>query len=212
MALEETGAEARSPAVSAPAKDSPRPLISRAVGAVLGDLDALHPRLRLANAVLFFCPRLAFNRVRVTVYRAIGVRIGPRTMVLGSLALHGPGRIWKLLRIGADCQITTPLFLDLAEKIEIGNNVAVGHHVVMVTTQHDTSRHWRRCGKSSAAPISVEDGCWIGARATILPGVTLGRGSVVAAGAVVTANVEPNTLVGGVPAKPIKKLSEDEGQ
>jgi acetyltransferase-like isoleucine patch superfamily enzyme len=78
----------------------------------------------------------------------------------------------------------------------------------MVTTQHDTEWAWRRCGRSTSAPIVVEDGCWIGARATILPGVTLGRGCVVAAGAVVASSVEPNMLVGGVPAKPIKQLPE----
>ncbi|MBV4357845.1 hypothetical protein KTO63_11845 [Parasegetibacter sp. MAH-26] len=56
------------------------------------------------------------------------------------------------------------------------------------------------------APITIEDGAWIGSRVTILPGVTIGEKSIIAAGAVVTKDVEPYTLVGGVPAKIIKHL------
>ena len=78
----------------------------------------------------------------------------------------------------------------------------------MITTNHDPGLGWRRCGALSKAPIVVEDGSWIGACATILPGITIGRGSVVAAGAVVTTDVDPHTMVGGVPAKRIKALPE----
>ena len=58
----------------------------------------------------------------------------------------------------------------------------------------------------SYAPIHVGKNVWIGANATVLAGVTIGDGAVVAAGAIVTKNVEPNTIVGGVPAKEIKKI------
>lgn len=69
----------------------------------------------------------------------------------------------------------------------------------------------RKCGGgvSLSAPITIEDGCWIGASVTILPGVRIGKGCVIAAGAVVTHDVEDNTLVGGVPAKVIKELSTE---
>ncbi|KAK8091235.1 amino acid transporter [Apiospora phragmitis] len=63
-------------------------------------------------------------------------------------------------------------------------------------------------GTSFARPIHIEDDCWIGARALILPGVRVGRGSTVAAGAVVAKDVEPYCLVGGVPAKLIRRLNE----
>lgn len=55
-------------------------------------------------------------------------------------------------------------------------------------------------------PITIGDDVWIGGHSTILPGVTIGNGAIVAAGAVVTKDVEPNTVVGGVPAKVIKKI------
>lgn len=63
-------------------------------------------------------------------------------------------------------------------------------------------------GTSFALPIRIEADCWIGARATILPGVTIGRGATVAAGAVVIKDVEAETLVGGVPARFIRSLKD----
>lgn len=63
-------------------------------------------------------------------------------------------------------------------------------------------------GTSFARPIHIGADCWIGARATILPGVRIGRGVTVAAGAVVTKDVEDQVLVGGVPARVIRKLGE----
>lgn len=64
-------------------------------------------------------------------------------------------------------------------------------------------------GTSFALPIRIEADCWIGARATILPGVTIGRGATVAAGAVVIKDVEAETLVGGVPARFIRILKSE---
>lgn len=61
-------------------------------------------------------------------------------------------------------------------------------------------------GTSYAKPITIESDCWVGARAVILPGVRIGRGTTVGAGAIVIKDVEPESLVGGVPAKLIKKL------
>lgn len=60
--------------------------------------------------------------------------------------------------------------------------------------------------RTFAKPIVIGDGCWIGVNATIIGGVTIGNGTVVVAGAVVTKDVAPNTIVGGVPAKVMKKL------
>jgi len=79
--------------------------------------------------------------------------------------------------------------------------------VCICTGTHQVEPHLREeTGGSFALPIRIEDDCWIGARATILPGVTIGRGSTVVAGAVVTKHVEPFSVVGGVPARIIKRL------
>lgn len=88
--------------------------------------------------------------------------------------------------------------------IEIGNNVLIGQQVVIATLNHDLSPEKR--ANMIPAPVRIGNGVWIGAHATILPGVTIGNGAVVAAGAVVTKDVPENTVVGGVPAKIIKSV------
>lgn len=95
--------------------------------------------------------------------------------------------------------------------VTIGNRVLVGPDVCICTGTHPTDWQGRQgaSGTSFAHPIHIEDHCWIGARAVIMPGVRIGRGSTVAAGAVVTSDVEPECLVGGVPAKLIRRLTRD---
>ncbi len=88
--------------------------------------------------------------------------------------------------------------------ITIDEGALIGHNVVLATINHDLDPSKRQ--SMSYAPIHIGKNVWIGANATVLAGVTIGDGAVVAAGAVVTKNVEPNTIVGGVPAKVIKKL------
>ena len=140
------------------------------------------------------------------MYRMAGFRIGRGTMVLGHLECSGQGRIWEKLVVGERCQLTSPLYLDLMDRVTIGDDVAVAHHVKLITTNHQIGPAHHRCGAMQCTPIVIENGVWIGAAAIILPGVTVGAGSVVAAGAVVTKAVEPNTLVGGVPARLIRQL------
>lgn len=95
----------------------------------------------------------------------------------------------------------------------IGNGVLVASDVCIGTGTHSTDWQTRQAmnGTSFAHPIRIEDDCWIGARAVILPGVRIGRGATVAAGAVVNKDVEAETLVGGVPAKLIKRMTQDGG-
>ena len=88
--------------------------------------------------------------------------------------------------------------------ITIDEGALIGHNVVLATINHDLDPANRQ--SMSYAPIHIGKNVWIGANATVLAGVTIGDGAVVAAGAVVTKNVEPNTIVGGVPAKVIKKI------
>ena len=94
-------------------------------------------------------------------------------------------------------------------KVIVGDDVRIGPGVCICTGTHDVDPDVRReAGGSFALPIKIENDCWIGANVTILPGVTIGRGSTVASGAVVTKDVSEYCLVGGVPAKVIKKLRE----
>lgn len=92
--------------------------------------------------------------------------------------------------------------------VKIGDGTLIAPDVTICTGTHNVTlaRRVEQRGTSFAKPIIIEADCWIGTRATILPGVRIGRGSTIAAGAVVAKDVEPDSLVGGVPAKLIKKL------
>lgn len=88
--------------------------------------------------------------------------------------------------------------------IRIGDGALIGHNVVLATLNHDLDPQER--GTVVPAPIVIGNQVWIGANATVLPGITIGDGAVIAAGAVVTRDVAPNTVVGGVPAKHIRDV------
>ncbi len=91
--------------------------------------------------------------------------------------------------------------------LEIGRDVMMGPDVIIFTSNHETTRTdipMRGQGGTQPRKVTIEDDVWIGARVIILPGVTIGRGSIIAAGAVVTKDVPSFSIVGGVPAKVIK--------
>ena len=91
--------------------------------------------------------------------------------------------------------------------IYIGNDVLIGHNACLLTLNHEMEPENR--ADMHPKPIHIEDKVWLGSNVTVLPGVTIGEGAIVAAGAVVTKDVESNTIVGGVPAKIIKRISDD---
>lgn len=90
--------------------------------------------------------------------------------------------------------------------INIGDSVWIGMDVCFICPSHEIGDQNQRAGKSTYSGITVGCGTWIGARSTILPNVSIGKGCIIAAGSVVTKEVPDNTMYGGVPAKLIKKL------
>ena len=98
--------------------------------------------------------------------------------------------------------------LDVAE-VTMGDWVMIGPHVLISTVNHPLSPRGRRNRLGVAKPVRIGDDVWIGGHATILPGVTIGDGAVVAAGAVVTKDVPPYTVVAGVPARVVKEIEDD---
>ena len=106
------------------------------------------------------------------------------------------------MKVGKGVFVNHSLTCMAAGGITIDDGVMIGPNVRIVTDNHDfENRMVLRC-----KPVHIGRNAWIGAGATILPGVTVGENAVVAAGAVVTKDVEPNTIVGGNPAKLIKRI------
>jgi len=96
----------------------------------------------------------------------------------------------------------------ISSNVTIGNNVMMGPEVIIYTCNHEFGRTdipMIQQGNQAIKPVIIEDDVWIGARVIILPGVKIGMGSIIGAGSVVTKNIEPYSIVGGVPAKLIKK-------
>ena len=113
------------------------------------------------------------------------------------------------LKIGDNSSIGQNSWL-LSDGITIGNNVMMGPYCIIITSDHATDNlEIPMCqqGFTEVKPVVIEDDVWIGARVIILKGVKIGKGSVIGAGSVVTKDVEPYSIVGGVPAKFIKKRS-----
>lgn len=112
----------------------------------------------------------------------------------------------KNTKIGKKVFINSSCHFQDQGGITIGNGVFIGHSVVLATLNHEMSPEKR--SDLHPAPIVIGDNVWIGSNATVLAGITIGNGAIVAAGAVVTKDVPENAVVGGVPAKIIKMISE----
>ena len=97
-------------------------------------------------------------------------------------------------------------YFDTRARIEVGRRAYLGYEVMLCTSGHRIGPPERRAGDYQADPIVIGDGAWVGARTVVLGGVTVGAGSIVAAGAVVTGDCEPGGLYAGVPARRVKDL------
>ena len=112
----------------------------------------------------------------------------------------------KNIRLGKRVFINSCCSFQDQGGVTIGDDVLIGHRVSLATLNHDPTpekRSWMH-----PAPIVIGNKVWIGDNATILPGVTIGENSIVAAGAVVTKDVPANVIVGGLPARIIKTIEE----
>lgn len=108
------------------------------------------------------------------------------------------------IRVGRNTFVNSGCCFQDQGGIRIGDDCLIGHQVVIATLNHAAPPKQR--GDMFSKPVIIGDGVWIGSHATILPGVTIGNGAIVAAGAVVTRDVPANTVVAGVPAKTIKTI------
>src|SRR4051812_40523787 len=110
------------------------------------ELGQLKPRSLAAQAIASMLPQLTFNRVRTTILRAGGFRLGARSLVMGPICVTGPGDPRELFSVGSGCVLTCPLHVELAAAVRIGNNVYMGHDVALLTVDHRMGPPERRCG------------------------------------------------------------------
>ncbi len=110
------------------------------------------------------------------------------------------------ITIGSDTYINFNMTVLDEAPVTIGSNVFIGPNVSIFTACHPLDAPSRNTGDEWAEPVIISDNVWIGGCVTILPGVTIGHDSVIGAGAVVTRDVDPFTVVGGNPAKVIRQI------
>ncbi len=136
------------------------------------------------------------HHIRRFFYRVSGIKIGNGSAIHMGARFYDPRHI----SIGKDSIIGEGIVLDGREKLTIGNHVDIASEVMIYNCQHDIQSF---DFQPICEPVVIEDYVFVGPRVIILPGVTIKKGSVVAAGAVVTNDIEEYSLVGGIPAKVI---------
>ena len=133
--------------------------------------------------------------IRHLFLRILGMNIGKKSSILRKSYIYKPSNI----TIGDNCVINSQTILDgRGGKITIGNNVDIARDVYIWTLEHDPNDDYH---KTKGGNVIIEDYVWIATRATILPNIKIGKGAVIASGAVVTKDVPSMSIVGGVPAK-----------
>ena len=166
---------------------------------------------------------VALDRMRAHILRWRGARISSRTRIGSRCIVHRP---W-CIAIGERSQVEHNVFIKVvtdSARIELGRDVFIGFNTefdisetlhigdgVLIApgcfiTDHNHRRSASRTIASQGCDskaVHIEDDVWLGAHAVVLPGVTIGRGSIVAAGAVVTCDVLPMSIVAGIPARSI---------
>lgn len=141
-------------------------------------------------------PLIPFWSIRKLYLKSIGTKIGEGSFIMKNVYIMNGNQ----LTVGKYSHINRACLLDARAEITIGDSVSISHNVKIMTGSHDVNSK-NFCGVFT--PIKIEDYAWIGVGGIILQGVKIGKGAVVAAGAVVTKDVPPYTIVGGIPARKI---------
>jgi acetyltransferase-like isoleucine patch superfamily enzyme len=147
---------------------------------------------------------LANRYFRPTVLRFAGFNLGQNCYLRPGMTMMSRRHN---LSIGNNTSINMDCHFDSYSPIQIGSYCNIGRNVSFINTLHEVVSDFKNLRANIATPpIIIEDFAWVAANATVLCGVKIGRGSVVAAGAIVTKDVPPHCLVGGIPAKVLRRL------
>jgi acetyltransferase-like isoleucine patch superfamily enzyme len=151
---------------------------------------------------LYINSRLPSQILRHAVYTLCGLSRGDGTIIYGRVEIRCP----RGVSIGKHSSIGHDSILDGRGGLVIGSSVNFSSGVWVWTSQHDVDSPDFAC---ISAPVKIADYAWLGGRVIVLPGVSIGEGAVVASGAVVTKDVPPYAIVGGVPARVIGERSRE---
>lgn len=144
--------------------------------------------------LLHLTGNIPLHSMRKFIYQMNGIKIGKDSVIHMKARFYQPNNII----IGDDSLIGEGIVLDGRDKLIIGNHVDIATDVMIYNSQHNTADHGF---KAITGQVKIDDYVFIGPRAIILPGVNIGKGAIVGAGAVVTKNVPEFAIVGGIPAK-----------
>lgn len=162
-------------------------------------------RLYLYSQIVRWLPETRFFGLKVKLLRWCGATIGENVRINSSAQFSGDGN----LEIGDDVWVGPGCLISPVGKatIQIGSHIDIAPQVMILTGSHKIEPMGNHIGgEGYSASVVVGDGCWLGARCVLLPGVTLKEKTIVAAGAVVTKSVDEEiVLVAGVPAKVVKQ-------
>ena len=146
------------------------------------------------------------DKARMITYHRLGMDFGKGTTIRqGCFFDQNRISIGDNCFINRNCQFHVGGGTD--GRITIGDNVRFGMDVELICVSHEIGDENQRAAEDTYKPIIINDGCWIGARATILQGVCIGKGTIVSAGSLVIRDCEPNSLYAGVPARLINRLN-----
>lgn len=140
--------------------------------------------------------------IRKLMFRLAGGVSGPKTVFYGGTEI----RCARKIEIGGHTSIGHQCILDGRGGLRIGNSVNISSGAWIWTAEHAVHSS---SFEATVASVVIEDYAWISGRVVILPGITIGKGAVVATGAVVTKSVDPFVIVGGIPAKPIGQREQN---
>ena len=169
------------------------------------------PRFRKVFYILFLdYPLKPLEKLRWRYWKVQMKSLGTTSRISHRVKVQAPQNI----SIGSKTHITNRTYLDGRGGITIGDNVLVGYESIIMTSARnfgDTETPINLQG-STRKPVIIGNDCWLGARAIVLPGVTIGDGAVVGTAAVVTKDVPALAVVGGVPARILGKRGNQSGQ
>jgi maltose O-acetyltransferase len=175
-------------------QDRRRPRIGYVLGTQLRDL---------------YCNVVVASTLMPRHLRWLALRAGGYRVEYSAIDARGFYR-GRSVSIGRGTYINVQVMLEASAPIRIGRYCSIGPRAMLCTATHDIGGPEQRAGRDVPEPIEIGDGVWIGAAAVVLPGVTIGDGCVIAAGALVTGDCPPHGLYAGVPARRIRDLDEAE--